>query len=317
MARNRSPKGSQGRGKPDAARLQMDLWSMPAAESAPEDAPIQEEKIPEKNIVSHGIKTSTSEQKSAIPHPIEQRPRGRPVLPSPIVQRSPEPAKPRAEVSITVSQPVERARRRPDKPPSLTRRQHQILDHLRRREHDGSHPPSLSELCTELGLVSRGSLHKQIGALIEQGLVEPMARKHRGVRLLRQHVSGARTVPLAGAIAAGRPIEALAQNESIPVPDSLASIPGCYALRVQGDSMRDVGILHGDIVIVEPRAHARNGEVVVALIDGSDATLKRIEQVPDEVRLHAENPAHPVQRYRPDRVTIQGVLVAQFRRYRE
>ena len=80
--------------------------------------------------------------------------------------------------------------------------------------------------------------------------------------------------------------------------------------------MRDIGILDGDTVVIEPRHSARNGEVVVALIDGAHATLKRIEQLPNEVRLHAENPAHPVQRYRPDQVTVQGIVVAQFRRYR-
>ena len=80
--------------------------------------------------------------------------------------------------------------------------------------------------------------------------------------------------------------------------------------------MRDIGILDGDTVVIEPRHSARNGEVVVALIDGVQATLKRIEQLPGEVRLHSENPGHPVQRYRPDQVTIQGIVVAQFRRYR-
>jgi repressor LexA len=200
--------------------------------------------------------------------------------------------------------------------PALTRRQHQILDHLRRREASGSHPPSLSELCVELDVVSRGSMHKQISALIAAGLIEPMARKHRGVRLLAMSASGSRQVPLLGTIAAGRPIEALPQSELIAIPESIASAPGCYALVVRGDSMRDVGILDGDVVVVEPRQRADDGEVVVALIDGGEATLKRIEQMPGEVRLHSENPAHPVQRYRPSQVAIQGVLVAQFRRYR-
>jgi len=200
--------------------------------------------------------------------------------------------------------------------PALTRRQHQILDHLRRREASGQHPPSLSELCTELEVVSRGSMHKQISALISAGLIEPMARKHRGVRLLSLPQAGARNVPLLGAIAAGAPIEALAQGEVLSIPEAMAGAPGCYALVVRGDSMRDIGILDGDTVIVEPRHSARNGEVVVALIDGNHATLKRIEQLPGEVRLHAENPVHPVQRYRPDQVTIQGIVVAQFRRYR-
>jgi len=159
-------------------------------------------------------------------------------------------------------------------------------------------------------------MHKQIAALITAGLIEPMARKHRGVRLLALPEEGARRVPLLGVIAAGHPIEALAQSEALSLPESLVPAPGCYALAVRGDSMRDIGILDGDTVVVEPRHSARNGEVVVALIDGAHATLKRIEQLPGEVRLHAENPAHPIQRYRPDQITIQGIVVAQFRRYR-
>ena len=159
-------------------------------------------------------------------------------------------------------------------------------------------------------------MHKQIAALIEAGLIEPMARKHRGVRLLSLPQDGARRVPLLGVIAAGRPIEALAQSEALSLPEAIVTAAGCYALAVRGDSMRDIGILDGDTVVVEPRHSARNGEVVVALIDGMHATLKRIEQLPGEVRLHAENPSHPVQRYRPDQVAIQGIVVAQFRRYR-
>jgi repressor LexA len=137
--------------------------------------------------------------------------------------------------------------------PALTRRQHQILDHLRRREAAGQHPPSLSDLCGELGVVSRGSMHKQIAALITAGLIEPMARKHRGVRLLALPEDGARRVPLLGVIAAGRPIEALAQSEALSLPESVVPTPGCYALAVRGDSMRDIGILDGDTVVIEPR----------------------------------------------------------------
>jgi repressor LexA len=79
--------------------------------------------------------------------------------------------------------------------------------------------------------------------------------------------------------------------------------------------MRDAGILDGDVVVVEQRQHARNGETVVALIDGESATLKRIEQTPGEIVLHPENPAYAPQRYRPEQVAIQGVLVAALRRY--
>jgi repressor LexA len=142
-----------------------------------------------------------------------------------------------------------------------------------------------------------------------------MNGKQRGVRLVEAANDGDGGIPLLGAIAAGRPIEALIRDESIALPAWLRSAAPCFALRVKGDSMRDAGILDGDVVVVEQRQHARNGETVVALIDGESATLKRIEQKPGEIVLHAENPAYAPQRYRPDQVAIQGVLVAALRRY--
>jgi repressor LexA len=199
--------------------------------------------------------------------------------------------------------------------PPLTRRQHDLLIYLRERRARGDRAPSLGEICKDLGLASRGSLHKQVVALVEAGLVEAMNGKQRGVRLVDAANDADGAIPLLGAIAAGRPIEALIRDESVTLPDWLR-VPGpCYALRVKGDSMRDAGILDGDVVVVEQRQHARNGETVVALIDGEAATLKRIEQTPGEIVLHAENPAYAPQRYRPDQVAIQGVLVAALRRY--
>lgn len=199
--------------------------------------------------------------------------------------------------------------------PALTRRQHDLLLFLRERATRGLRPPSLSEICRELGLASRGSLHKQVVALVEAGLVEAMNGKQRGVRLIEAANDDDGGIPLLGLIAAGRPIEALIRDETIALPAWL-KVPGaCYALRVKGDSMRDAGILDGDVVVVEQRQHARNGETVVALIDGESATLKRIEQKPGEIVLHPENPAFEAQHYKPEQVAIQGVLVAALRRY--
>lgn len=200
--------------------------------------------------------------------------------------------------------------------PALTRRQHDLLAYLQDRERRGARPPSLTEICHDLGLVSRGSLHKQVVALVQAGLVEPMNGKQRGVRLTGTDAANDdAALPLLGVIAAGQPIEALLRDESVLLPAWLRGPGGRYALRVRGDSMRDAGILDGDIVVVEPRQYARNGETVVALIDGEAATLKRIEQRPGEVLLHAENPAFPPQRHAPERVQIQGVVVAALRRY--
>jgi repressor LexA len=200
--------------------------------------------------------------------------------------------------------------------PALTRRQHDLLLYLEQREMRGERPPSLTEICRDLGLVSRGSLHKQVVALVQAGLVEPMNGKQRGVRLLKPEAANDDSaLPMLGVIAAGQPIEALLRDESVVLPGWLRGPAGRYALRVRGDSMRDAGILDGDVVVIEPRQSARNGETVVALIDGEAATLKRIEQRPGVVLLHAENPAFPPQRYAPEQVQIQGVVVAALRRY--
>ncbi len=196
---------------------------------------------------------------------------------------------------------------------ALTRRQRELYTLL--RSHPFPHPPSLDELCDVLGLRSRGSLHKQVQALVEAGLVEPQDGRQRGVRLTTPSLERGHCLPWLGYIAAGRPIEALENPEPIEVPETLCVNPNAYVLRVRGESMIEQGILDGDWVVIEPRTHARNGEVVVALIDGSEATLKRIEQRPDAVLLHPANPAFATQSYRPGQVAIQGVLIAQMRRY--
>jgi repressor LexA len=200
--------------------------------------------------------------------------------------------------------------------PALTRRQQAIYDYLCEHRERFPHPPTLDELCDALGLKSRGSLHKQVQALVEAGLVEPMDKKQRGVRLVEQAEHAGDELPLLGYIAAGRPIEALENPEGIGVPAMLRGQGRSYVLQVRGDSMVEEGILDGDWVVIEQRDHARNGEIVVALIDGVEATLKRIEQRPGEVLLHPANSSMKPLRYAPEHVQIQGVLVGQMRAYR-
>lgn len=196
---------------------------------------------------------------------------------------------------------------------SLTRRQQEIYDFLNRHNDEFEHPPTLDELCSALGLSSKGSLHKQIQALVDAGLVEPMNNQRRGVRLVREEDDSA--LPLLGYIAAGKPIEAVEQRETIQVPGLLRTNRPCFVLQVRGDSMIEDGILDGDHIIVEQRDQARNGDIIVALIDGSDATLKRIEQTPGEVILHPANSGMSPMHFSPHQVTIQGVLVGQMRSY--
>ena len=200
--------------------------------------------------------------------------------------------------------------------PALTRRQQAIYEYLRDHQERFDHPPTLDELCHALGLKSRGSLHKQIHALVEAGLVEPMDKKQRGVRLTGQPRRSENEVPWLGYIAAGRPIEALENAEVIEVPSELQGRGETYVLQVRGDSMVDAGILDGDWVVIEQREYARNGEIVVALIDETEATLKRIEQRPGEVVLHPANGSMAPLSYSPERVRVQGVLVGQMRAYR-
>jgi repressor LexA len=196
----------------------------------------------------------------------------------------------------------------------LTRRQQEIYTYLRDHQDHFAHPPSLDELCQALGMRSKGSLHKHIQALIDAGLVEPMEGRRRGIRLMKddQHDAG---IPLLGKIAAGQPIEAMPQPEFMAVPDALLTGGNCYVLMVEGESMIDAGIFDGDYVVIESREQARNGEIVVALVDREEATLKRIEQAPGKVILHPANSSMSAMTYQPDQVQIQGVLVGLLRKY--
>lgn len=198
---------------------------------------------------------------------------------------------------------------------ALTRRQREIYHYL--VTHADGPPPSLDELAGALGMTSRGSLHRHIQGLVDAGLVEPMQGRKRGVRLTESARGDEEEegLPLLGRIAAGQPIEALPQPERFDVPPQLRRDRPSYVLQVEGDSMIAEGIFDGDWVVVEERQAAENGEVVVALIDGEEATLKRIEQTPQGVTLHPANSAHHPQHYSAARVTIQGVVISQMRRY--
>lgn len=205
----------------------------------------------------------------------------------------------------------------------LSRRQREIFDFLRVNYHDFVYPPTLDELCAALGMASRGSLYRHILALIEAGLIEPFTgNKQGGVRLtaLAQCVE-AETVaegalPFVGAIAAGKPIEALETISYMTVPEALKSDKPCYVLQVKGDSMIEAGIFDGDWVVIEQRNYALNGEIVVALIEKTEATLKYIEQKPDQILLLPANASMTALAYHPEQIEIQGVLVGQMRSYR-
>lgn len=205
---------------------------------------------------------------------------------------------------------------------NLTRKQYEVLVFLLENQSRFQHPPTLEELCLAMGLKSRGSLHKHIQGLIQTGLVEAPNRKKRGIRLTDKALSSpqveespAEALPYVGAIAAGKPIEAVEDIGYMVIPEQLKTDKPCYILQVKGDSMIDDGIFDGDWVIIEQRSYARNGEIVVALIDKTEATLKYIEQYPHEIVLTPANSRMEPMHYRPGQVEIQGVLVGQMRSY--
>ena len=204
---------------------------------------------------------------------------------------------------------------------TLTRKQQEIFDFLIQNQDSFRHPPTLEELCASLGVSSRGSLHAHIKALVDAKLIESPERKQRGIRLTdyaRQFISGMEaeaSLPFVGTIAAGRPIEAVETISYMAIPDQLKTEKPCYVLKIKGDSMVEEGIFDGDWVIIEQRSYARNGEIVVALINKSEATLKFIEQYPHETLLIPANSKMEAMRYKPEQVEIQGVLVGQMRSY--
>jgi repressor LexA len=204
---------------------------------------------------------------------------------------------------------------------TLTRRQQEIYEFLVENAERFPHPPTLAELCDAMNLSSRGSMHKQVQALIEAGLVEPMNGQRRGIRLTPAEPANPDTapsegLPFLGKIAAGQPLEAITDQQRMQIPGWMTGDrSNCYLLTVSGDSMIEEGILDGDLVIIEQTDTARNGEIVVALVDESEATLKRIEQTPGEIILHPANSQMEAMHYSPDRVRIQGRLVGQLRTY--
>ncbi len=186
---------------------------------------------------------------------------------------------------------------------------------LRDNARHFDHPPTLDELCAMLGLRSRGSLHKHAQALIQAGFREPVSGQHRGIRLIADEPVED-SIPFLGKIAAGRPIEALPQPEHIRVPHHLRTDKPCYVLQIVRDSMCEAGIPDGDQVVIGQRDYAKDGEIVVALVRGEDATLKRIVQEPGRTILHPQNSTMEAMELAPNEVQIQGVLVGQMRSYR-
>ncbi len=198
----------------------------------------------------------------------------------------------------------------------LTKRQREILDYLNDFIQQHGYAPSLEEIGRRFGLSSLATVHKHLTNLQEKGFIKRSWNRSRSVELIPARV-GTRSVevPLLGYVAAGLPIEAITGVETINVPEDLVGKGDTYVLRVKGDSMIDEQIRDGDFVIVEDRKTAENGEMVIALVGGTEATLKKFYREHGRIRLQPANPAMQPMLFDPEQIQVQGVVIGVMRRY--
>lgn len=226
----------------------------------------------------------------------------------------------------------------------LTRKQLQLLDFINKRmERDGV-PPSFDEMKDALDLRSKSGIHRLITALEERGFIRRLPHRARALEIVKlpdamskqgfvpRVIDGdkaeppkrampveadAMEIPVMGRIAAGVPIEAIEQvSHHVAVPGQMLSGRGHhYALEVKGDSMIDAGINDGDVVVIRETSTADNGDIVVALVEDEEATLKRFRRNGSAIALEAANPAYETRVYRDDQVKVQGKLVGLIRTY--
>jgi len=198
----------------------------------------------------------------------------------------------------------------------LTKRQKQILNFIEESIRKNGYAPSLDEISRHFELHSISTIHKHLVNLEDKGLIKRHWNRARAIELLPvQDKPEARDVPLAGLIAAGEPIEAVRGNELVAVPEDMIGRRDVYVLKVRGESMVDEQVRDGDYVIVENRTDPRNGEMVVALLNGENATLKKFYREKSQIRLQ---PAHPTMKpilVQDDEIAIQGVVVGVMRKY--
>lgn len=227
----------------------------------------------------------------------------------------------------------------------LTAKQHELIRFIQDRLEETGISPSFEEMKDALDLKSKSGVHRLISALEERGFIRRLPNRARALEVLKQPedaVSGTGRaalpdnvvslqqaspkprhepandvieVPLHGRIAAGAPIEALEGQTSLPVPAALLGPGEHYALEVSGDSMIDAGIFDGDFALVKRTNVARDGEIIVALINDEEATLKYLRREDGMIRLEPANPSHQSQVYQPAQVQVQGKLAGLLRRY--
>ena len=226
----------------------------------------------------------------------------------------------------------------------LTHKQNQLLIFLIKRLEEHGVSPSYEEICKELSLKSKSGIHRIVKSLEERGYIERLENRARAIAPkknpngqpyisniinLNKEFSKSKNqnlslenntyftkIPLLGKIAAGTPIEAISNYDNfIEIPNNTFS-DDSYALTVEGDSMIDEGILDGDVVVIDKKAEVTNGDIVVALIDKEEATLKKLRKRGDSIALEPANKNYKTQIYGPDRVIIQGKLKTLIRNYK-
>ncbi len=199
---------------------------------------------------------------------------------------------------------------------AITRRQKEVIDFLDGFVKKNGYSPSYEEIASGLGLSSLATVHKHVTNLQNKGLLQRAHNRSRSIDVLppRSSKKGFDRLPLMGRIAAGQPIEAVEMAESISLGDIIGNRE-VFALEVRGDSMRDEHIVSGDFVLVERTKTAREGEIIVALVDGADATLKRFYREGSMIRLQPSNKEmQPI--YAPAAsVAIQGKVLGVLRKY--
>jgi repressor LexA len=200
----------------------------------------------------------------------------------------------------------------------LTKRQSEILKYLQEHIRDRGYAPSFEEIAEHFTFQSLATVHEHLTNLERKGYIHRTHNESRAIEVLPPRgQSGATEIPLLGKVAAGSPIESTTSNETIAVPDQLLPRRGPnYALQVQGESMIDEHIMDGDYVVVHGKQAADNGEMVIALVNGSEATVKRYyREQGGWIRLQPANPAMQPMRFQERDVLIQGVVVGVIRKY--
>ena len=226
----------------------------------------------------------------------------------------------------------------------LTKKQNQLLSFLIKRIEEEGISPSYEEICMELSLKSKSGIHRIVKSLEERGYIERLQNKARAIAPKKNtngqpYISNVinlankfldkktneqndtptlngKSIPLLGKIAAGTPLEAISNyDQFIEVPSSYISSNKCFALTVEGDSMIDEGIYDGDTIIINKQPEIKNGDIIVALIDKEEATLKKFRKKGDSIALEPANKNYKTQIYGPDRITIQGKMSALLRKY--